>query len=178
MNAKSLGLFLAVFFMSGCETVDSAGNSVVVEPTGQVATLGPAAIPAYDRSVDPMSTGVGSGIRAGSPGMVLNGVRTLQRLPMSRDEVAVIAREQAQYPLGSRENPVRGNSRTYLPRLRCSDGSTPVRLRGEIGFPYPYGSIVDHHYLRCADGSEHVVVVDGYHNWREERPPSGLAIVP
>ncbi len=87
-------------------------------------------------------------------------------------------------PLGSPENPVRATGpmgqRSYLARLRCSDGSPPDFERGGSVGAGPYGSIMDVYSLRCASGQpgSASVYMDLYHRHVENRPVPGFSIVP
>lgn len=93
------------------------------------------------------------------------------------------ARQAAQYPLGSFENPVRASrppgQRAYLSRLRCSDGTAPAfRRTGNLGIG-AYGYIVDNYAVDCgeADPGETNIVMDMYHDHVETKAVSGFTIV-
>jgi len=86
---------------------------------------------------------------------------------------ARIAKAQ-EFPLGSRENPVRADmpqgQRAYLSRLRCADGNAPEHRRlGNLGSGV-FGSIVDGYRVTCP-GSEPAsveIVMDMYHPGHQE----------
>ena len=98
-------------------------------------------------------------------------------------EIAAVAAAAAQFPLGTRENPVRvggpEGERAYLGRLRCANGSTPkVGPRMEAGVG-AYGSIVGAYALDCgaaAPGRTNLVM-DRYHEDHVEAgAPAGFTL--
>ena len=96
-----------------------------------------------------------------------------------------LLKEAAAYPLGSEKNPVRASmpagQHSYLDRLRCADGKTPVYDRtGNLGAGV-YGSIVDAYDVRCTGSSpaQTQVIMDMYfHGYQETLPVPGFRIVP
>ena len=99
------------------------------------------------------------------------------------DELERIEQGAGEYPLGSRENPVRAEGppgqRAYLSRLRCSDGRRPEFGRlGSAGMS-PYGNIVDIYRVECrgAEPASSEVFIDMYHRGhRESRAVPGFTI--
>jgi hypothetical protein len=148
-------------------------TSLLVLAAGCATTPTSTPTPMEAGSVDPMTTGTGSGVRQSAYGL---------NSPLSRAQVGEIARRADSAPLGSFANPVRANQppgqRAYIGRLRCSDGSTPQIMGRYSGELAPYGSIVDHYGVRCGDGSTHTISIDMYHDWVENRAVPGFTIVP
>jgi len=92
--------------------------------------------------------------------------------------------DEARYPLGARENPVKSEmpsgERAYLERLRCASGKAPTYSRvGSFG-EGPYGNIIDGYSVKC-EGSEPadtVVFMDMYfRGFVEARAVPGFTIV-
>jgi hypothetical protein len=86
---------------------------------------------------------------------------------VSAAAVETRAREAAQHPLGSRENPIRVSmpegQRAYLDSLRCADGTAPAYQRiGNFG-PGIYGSIIDGYEVRCPGAEPATLIMDMYH---------------
>lgn len=89
------------------------------------------------------------------------------------------------HPLGTADNPVRvggpEGQRAYMARLRCADGTSPrVSLRQSAGVG-AFGTIVDAYTLDCgeAEPGSFRLVMDMYHDgYREDRAPTGFAILP
>ena len=98
-------------------------------------------------------------------------------------ELEAIEEGASEFPLGSRENPVRAEGppgqRAYLARLRCSNGRRPEFGRmGSAGMS-PYGNIVDIYRVECRGGEPAVseVFIDMYHRGhRETRAVPGFTI--
>lgn len=89
----------------------------------------------------------------------------------------------AEYPLGSRENPVRVNmpdgQRSYLRRLRCANGAPPDFSRSGSAGPGPFGSIVDAYSVTCrgSEPAQSVIFMDMYHPTHDEtRAPPGFTM--
>ena len=93
--------------------------------------------------------------------------------------------EAEKHPLGSSKNPVRAEMPTgeysYLVRLRCGDGRTPVSDRvGSVGLS-PFGNIMDGYAVDCgaAEPGKVEVHMDMYHPGHvETRPVPGFTIQP
>jgi hypothetical protein len=133
---------------------------------GRVAT-------ATANGMDPMLTGRGTGAGLSAFGLTE---------PLSRDDVAKIARSANTHPLGSPKNPVRATmpegQRAYLDRLICGDGTSPAYARsGNLGLGI-YGTIVDRYEVRCPGRPSVAVVMDMYHDWAEDRAVPGFTIQP
>lgn len=83
-------------------------------------------------------------------------------------------------PLGDKGNPVRVfrpiGQHTYLSRLVCPSGSSPVFQRvGSFGRGV-YGTIIDGYDVDCA-GTKRMVFMDMYHpDYVEHRPVPGFTI--
>jgi hypothetical protein len=96
------------------------------------------------------------------------------------DELTAMIAGAASHPLGSRENPVRtvgiAGQRSYLARLRCSDGKPPKSQRTSSAGFGPFGRIMDAYWVQC--GSERrEVFLDMYHDHVEAKPVPGYTIV-
>jgi hypothetical protein len=153
---------LTAFLMAGCATTPQ--------------------VPTQTGSVDPMTTGTGSG-RVSATFVMGDLARTmgLPSLDKSRAEVATVARRADVHPLGSKENPVRARrpegQRAYIARLRCPSGDAPrIKDRFNIG-PGIYGTIVDSYTLTCNGQADKRIMLDMYHDWIENRPAAGFTIV-
>jgi hypothetical protein len=98
-------------------------------------------------------------------------------------ELDAAVREASAFPLGSEQNPVRtqgiAGQRSYLARLRCSNGRAPKVLGRGIGMPSPFGGITDFYSLRCERGepAAATIAMDMYHEHVEHRPVPGFNIV-
>lgn len=86
------------------------------------------------------------------------------------------------HPLGSFENPIRGNrgsANYYFMRLQCEDGNAPSFHRiGNVG-PGPYESIVDLYEVDCPDSApkKQQLHYDMYHGiYIEVDAPEGYSI--
>ncbi|HEY0116189.1 MAG TPA: hypothetical protein VGB54_10740 [Allosphingosinicella sp.] len=117
------------------------------------------------------------GQRTGSPDRV---AAALGLGPDAGEDPAIAA--AAAFPLGSKENPVRvggpAGERDYLARLRCADGSAPVKgARTDQGVG-AFGSVVSGYALECG-GVRTMLIMDMYHEeHRENRAPPGFTIQP
>jgi hypothetical protein len=150
----NLGLALCAFGMlSACASVATQSSVRAVD------------------SVDPMTTGTGSG----------SGLSPFGLMPTkTRDQVAAIARRANSSPLGSKENPVRASmpegQRAYLSRLVCPNGG-PARFERTFNLgPGIYGTIIDEYKVRCPGQPEATIIMDMYHDWSENRPVPGFTI--
>ena len=134
-------------------------------------------------------------------GAVLAGCATTARMPTDTEVDARLSRmmalqsemqgaeleaalaDAAQYPLGSKQNPVRAGGargqRAYLARLRCEDLTAPTFGRiGSAGMS-PYGNIVDRYWVKCegSEPAESTVFIDMYHSgYVEEAAVPGYGI--
>ncbi|HET9429253.1 MAG TPA: hypothetical protein VFO69_12920 [Allosphingosinicella sp.] len=92
---------------------------------------------------------------------------------------ALVAAADA-HPLGSLENPIRvggpQGERSYLSRLRCSDGAVPrIGDRNDAGVG-AFGSVVGSFALTCG-GSSTRLIFDIYHQEHvETRAPEGFVL--
>lgn len=103
---------------------------------------------------------------------------------VSGDALEAKLAEASEYPLGTRENPVRAQGpagqRAYLARLRCSDTSRPSFYREGSAGVSPYGNIVDVYNVTCegAKPAKSSIFIDMYHRGYEETeavPGFGIA---
>lgn len=106
------------------------------------------------------------------------------RSPLSKLELARQIENAQQFPLGSKDNPVRveqpAGEHAYLRRLRCPDGKAPgYQRRGSTGGG-PFGTLLDHYVLDCGANAPATVEVmmDMYHRGHvENRPVPGFTII-
>lgn len=104
--------------------------------------------------------------------------------PLNKSDLAKQIEKAAQFPLGSKDNPVRveqpAGERAYLARLRCADDTPPgYRRLGSIGGG-PYGTILDLYEVNCDSSAPATaeVIMDMYHKGHiERRPVPGFTIV-
>jgi len=85
----------------------------------------------------------------------LAGLFGLMGPSMSKEEKQVAIEKASDFPLGTKQNPIRtqgpAGQREYLSRLVCEDLRMPYFERaGNVG-PGPYGSIVDLYIVECRD---------------------------
>ncbi len=118
-----------------------------------------------------------------------------QQSPAPRDVLAAVGSgntdaalaqaiaDASAHPLGTLANPVRvagpDGERTYLARLRCSDGRAPAIGAKSAAGVGAYGSLVDAYALDCGTASPGRIslVVDRYHEENPEaRAPAGFRI--
>ena len=89
----------------------------------------------------------------------------------------------ANYPLGSKENPVRtqgvNGERAYLQRLICPNGVPASYNRlGSGGFS-PWQFLMDIYVVQCGKGLSFTVNMDLYHpGYVEDQPIPGMSINP
>lgn len=119
------------------------------------------------------------GKRTGEPEQLLAGIGEGTSDAELERQVAAAAG----HPLGSLQNPIRvggpEGERSYIARLRCSDGSAPKvgpRADGGVG---AYGSVVGLYPLDCGRAAPGRVnlVTDMYHEEHAEpRAPAGFSL--
>ena len=95
---------------------------------------------------------------------------------------ALLRQPDPDAPLGSRENPIRSESRPkelqYLGRLRCPDDTAPhfrhhmTRIRG------PYGTLMDEYTVRCVFLNREVRLWFDHHHagFDESKAPEGFRL--
>lgn len=99
------------------------------------------------------------------------------------DELARQIAAASAHPLGTAENPVRvggpEGERSYLARLRCSNGRTPLIGARSAAGTGAFGSIVASYSLDCgaAAPGRRQVIMDMYHAEHDERSaPAGFTL--
>lgn len=153
---------VAAFGLAGCQTVDTATRDGDGSQTEAAAVSDDVCDP--DAEID-MFAGFGGGT------------------VLTEACIADIADKASTHPLGSKENPIRAQmpagQRSYLARLRCSDGNPPSFERvGNFG-PGIYMSIIDGYAVQCASGvpEDQILYLDMYHpGYEETRAPEGFGI--
>lgn len=99
------------------------------------------------------------------------------------EELARQVAAAAAHPLGTAENPVRvggpEGERSYLARLRCSNGKAPVLGARSAAGTGAYGSVVASYSLDCggAAAGRKSIILDMYHAEHDERSaPAGYTL--